>query len=108
MHLRPLVHISAALFALFLGAPVDAADSTTDRHPADPSAPAAPHEYHSAFADYKPLLKDERKPWRAANEEVSGTGRHAGHAMPRSPSPSEAAEETQKPQHEGKDDHSGR
>ena len=49
-------------------------------NPADPLAPANPHCYQSAFADYKPWQDLKPGDWRALNNGVgAATSSHSGH-----------------------------
>ena len=70
------------MLALAIALPVAAhAQSRTD--PADPKTAAAPLEYESAFAGYRPFRDAKPAPWRQVNEEVKGAGGHAAHGAPK-------------------------
>jgi hypothetical protein len=46
--------------------------------PADPSAPAPPVSYKSAFESYRGYREEPLADWRAVNDEVGRIGEHVG------------------------------
>lgn len=75
----------AVYLSTFILAATPLAVAAQSQSPADPAEGAAavmPHEYTSAFQDYRPMAESGDAPgtiWRAANDEVGRIGGHAGY-----------------------------
>jgi hypothetical protein len=64
------------------------AQSAARPDPAVPAVKAPALEYRSAFEGYQAFADDKIRPWRDANETVTGGADHAGHgAKPADPKP---------------------
>ena len=69
--------VSSGLSGLSASAELNAGSEGSERSAKDATstqAPSAPTLYKSPFSDYHPLGEDQRKPWKAANDEVGKIG----------------------------------